>query len=153
MKKMMALRTHLAQSGCFHADGLETWVEDMQLKPRGKVVGESVLLHVLRYRAAFAIESYPYAQHPVEQFNAALMTWLAEHDNRSELDNADPDISVDVWDDHTASLELTLTFEESVFIVPDEAGSIQYRGQLWSLRDPELSVAEVGDVEASRANG
>jgi hypothetical protein len=148
MKKMIELRQHLAQSGCFHADGLETWVEDMQLKPRGKVVGESVLLHVLRYRAVFAIASYPYKQHPVEQFNATLMTWLAEHDDRSDLDNADPDISVDVWDDHTASLELTLMFNEEVYITPDDNGSIEFKGTRWSLLESQISVAEACDIEA-----
>lgn len=148
MKKLVELRKHLAQSGCFHADGLETWVEDMQLKPRCKVVGESVLLHVLRYRAAFAIENYPYKQHPVEQFNATLMTWLAEYDDRSNLDNADPDISVDVWDDHVASLELTLTFEEEVYMTPDNSGSIEFKGVRWALLEPQFSIAETGDLEA-----
>ena len=153
MKKMTALRTHLANLGCFNAGALEAWVEDMTLKSRGKKHGEAVLLHTLRYQAVFAIDQYPYKRHPVEMFNAALMTWLAEHDDRSELDNSDPDIGVDVFDDDTAGLELSLSFEEDVFIIPDEQGMIEFLGERWSLQDPELWIAESGELDSRTTDG
>lgn len=146
MKKMMALRSALVATGCFNADSLVTWVEDMQLKVRGKQQGDAILLHTLVYQAVFSIERYPYKQHPIEHFNAILVTWLSENDDRSELDNSDPDIDVNVLDDSTADLELTLTFEEDVYIIPDDDGTIEFKDRMWALKDPAYWIAESGDV-------
>jgi hypothetical protein len=81
------------------------------------------------------------------------MTWLAEHDDRSQLSDPDPDIGVDVFDDDTAGLEISLSFEEDVFIIPDEQGMIDFLGERWSLQDPELWVAESGELDSRTTDG
>lgn len=142
MKQLTALRKHLVESGLFNQEDLDTWTEDIGIKGRGKVDGERVLLHEISYRAVFVIETYAYKKHPIELLLTTVITWLMENDDRSELDDSDPSVSPDVLDDDTASLELTINFEEDVYIVPDENGPILFKGKNWSLGDGEIDVAE-----------
>ncbi len=57
-----------------------------------------------------------------------------------------PEINVDVWDKHTADVEITLMFEEDVYIAEDENGGIEYAGRRWKLEKPEHDIAESFDL-------
>ena len=142
MKQLAALRQYLVESEFFNSEELETWTEDIDIKARGKLIGEKVLLHEIAYRAVFAIEKYAYKQQPIELLNATLITWLMENDDRSELEDPDPSISPSLLDDETASLEITVNFEEEVYIEPAENGPIFFKGKHWALSDGEVDVAE-----------
>ncbi len=143
MKKMGLLRAFLALQ---HYQKFETWVENIRLQTRGSYEGNRVLLHTMEYRAVFSIEGYTYRKYPIELFNARLLTWLADNDDREELSDSSPNITIDLINDDIADIELTLQFEEDVYITESEGGPIEYCGRTWALEEPEHDVAESSEV-------
>lgn len=146
MKKLVSLRSYLEPLYPYKFD---SWVEDMTLKGRGSVEGNKVLLHTLEYRAVISMESFAYQEASIELFSARLLTWLADNDDRSELNDKDPDISCTLLDDEVAEIEVTLQFEEDVYISESEGGAIEYADRTWDLVEPEHDVAESCDVMVS----
>jgi len=148
MKKMGALRSFLVGCHMFHHEKLDVWAENLSLQMRGKMEGNRVSLHRMTYRAVFSIEHYEYQKNSIDLLSARLITWLADNDKRSDMSEGDrtPEINVDVWDKHTADVEITLTFEEDVYIVEDESGGIEYAGRRWKLEKPEHDIAESFDL-------
>ena len=148
MKKLGLLRTFLELQKYKKFDA---WVENIELKTRGSNEGNKVLLHTMEYRAVFSIEGYAYQKYPIELFNARLLTWLADNDDRQDLEDSSPNITIDLLDNETADIELTLQFEEDVYITEIEGGPIEYAGRTWALEEPEHDVAE--SFELIVANG
>lgn len=146
MKKMAALRAFLESTNSFHKNQFDAWVENIEQTSRGKFEGNKVLLYTSEYRAVYSIERYAFCKYPIELFHARLITWLADNDDRSEMDEKEPQIAVDLLDDETADIEITLMFAEDVYIAPSETGPIEYAGQRWALDDPDYDVAESFDL-------
>lgn len=146
MKKMAALRAFLESTNSFHKNQFDAWVENIEQTSRGKFEGNKVLLYTSEYRAVYSIERYAFCKYPIELFHARLITWLADNDDRSDMDEKEPQIAVDLLDDETADIEITLMFEEDVYIAPSEAGPIEYAGQRWALDDPDYDVAQSFDL-------
>lgn len=147
MKKMIALRAYLeGLEFCHRIEKIDAWVEDIEQTTRGKYEGNSVLLYTLKYRAVFSIESFVYSKDPIELLHTRLIAWLADNDDRSDMDDKELSISPDVLDKHTADIEITLMFEEDVYITESENGQIEYGGKTWELADPEHDIAESFDL-------
>jgi len=148
MKKMGALRAHLVACRMFQHEKLMVWAENIALEVRGKCEGNRVLLHRMSYRAVFSIEHYEYQKHSIDLLSARLITWLEDNDNRSDMSEEDrtPDIAVDVYDNNTADVEITLMFEEDVYIAQSENGGIEYAGKRWTLETREHDIAESFDL-------
>ncbi|WP_067095583.1 phage tail protein [Marinomonas atlantica] len=146
MKKFGQLTEFLRDSGMIQTNKMDQWVENIQLRGSGKYDGTNVLLYTQQYRAVFSIEHYAYKRYPVEQLFAQLVTWLSENDDRSELDDPDLNIDVDVLDNDTADIEITVQFEEDVYITETEGGNITMKGKAWGLADPAYDIAESAQV-------
>lgn len=147
MKKMTALRTFLeGLDFCHRIEKFDAWVEDIEQTTRGKYEGNSVLLYTLKYRAVFSIEGFVYSKDSIELLHTRLITWLADNDDRSEMDDKEPSISPDILDKHTADIEITIMFEEDVYITESENGQIEYAGKTWELADPVHDIAEAFDL-------
>ncbi|MEO9655911.1 phage tail protein [Marinomonas sp.] len=146
MKKMAALRTHLETTSCFKFEQFDAWVEALEQTTRGKNEGNRVLLYTMEYRAVFSIERFAYQKFPIEILHAKLITWLADNDERSDMEDKEPKVVFDIFDDHTADVEITLMFEEDVYISPSEQGNIEYAGGSWALEDADHDVAETFDL-------
>lgn len=144
MKKYVALTSFLKSLKLPGKQG--QWIENIELQVKGTYDGTKVLLHTMQYRAVFSIEDYAYRRHSIELLEAQLVTWLGDNDDRSELDDPMPNIDVDVLDDDTADVEITLQFEEDVYIVEAEDGPIVFKGKRWQLENPEHDIAESGNV-------
>ena len=147
MKKMIALRTFLeGLSFCHKKEKFDAWVEDIEQTTRGKYEGNHVLLYTMKYRAVFSIEGFVYSKEPIELLHTRLIAWLADHDDRSDMDDKELNISPDILDEDTADIEITLVFEEDVYISESENGQIEYAGTRWELSDPEHDIAESFDL-------
>ncbi|MDE8603902.1 phage tail protein [Marinomonas sp. RSW2] len=150
MKKMIALRSYLESlSFCHRIEKLDVWAEDLEQTTSGKYDGNSVLLYTMKYRAVFSVEGFVYSKDPIELLHTRLITWLADNDKRSDMEDAELNISPEVLDKHTANIEITIMFEEDVYIVENEAGQIEYAGRTWELADPEHDIAESFDLLSS----
>lgn len=146
MKKMAALRAFLESTKSFRKEQFDAWAEEVEQTTRGKDEGNRVLLYSMRYRAVFSIERLAYCHYPFELLHAHLITWLANNDDRSDMEDKEPKVIVDVLDEKTADIEITVWFEEDVYISPSETGSIEYAGRLWDLEETADDVAESFDI-------
>lgn len=149
MQKVTQLHTYLASAGLFSADQLSSWVEEVNVKVGGKDEGDRILLFRQTYRAVFLVESYQYSLNDIEKLNAHVAIWLAENDDRTDLDDASLTLAIDVLDDDLADVELTLMFDEDVYISPNDDGDIPYQEKIWSLEEAEYTVAESATVETA----
>lgn len=144
MKKFTALTAFIGKLP--HGGKLDQWPENIELKVSGKFDGTKVLLHTMSYRAVYSIEGYVYNQYPIEQLSAQLVTWLGDNDDRANLEDTMPSIEADLLDNETANIEITLQFEDDVYITPHEDGEIIYNGQRWRLESKEYDIAESASV-------
>lgn len=149
MEKMTQLANYLASQNMFSSRQLSRWVEEVNLKVGAKDEGERVLLHRSQYRAVLLVENYNYASNAIDLFNAHVAIWLAENDERSDLNNPHPSLAIDVLSSRYADLELTLEFEEEVYISRTNRGGLTYNGQSWRLEKADYDVAESATVSAS----
>ncbi len=146
MKKLAALRTFLESTDYFHKNKFEAWAEGIEQVLRGGMEGNRVLLCTMTYRAVYSIEDYAFCKYPFEILHARLITWLADNDDRSDMKDREPRITCDLMDDEVADIEISLNFEEDVYITEDENGDIEYFGKMWRLDAPDHDVAESFDL-------
>lgn len=146
MKKLAALRSFLESTKYFHKNKFDAWAEDIEQVLRGKMEGNRVLLCTMNYRAVCSIEDYAFCKYPFEILHARLITWLADNDDRSDMKDREPRITCDLMDDEVADIEISLNFEEDVYITEDESGDIEYFGKKWRLDAPAHDVAESFDL-------
>lgn len=144
MKKFVDLTAFISQLP--HGGNQAQWPENIELKVSGKYDGDKVLLHTMKYRAVFSIEGYNYTAYSIEQLSAQIVAWLGTNDDREELDDPMPGIDADILDDLTADIEITVEFEEDVYITPHEEGEIEYGGRRWRLENREHDIAETASV-------
>ncbi|EAQ66471.1 hypothetical protein MED121_07300 [Marinomonas sp. MED121] len=149
MQKLEALTLYITDKMDLSAEAISAQVTSMVLKPKGRDEGNQVLLHSLCYQATLNLIGFPYQAEEIARFNAHLMTWLADHDDREALDDAYPAISLDLQDTQTANLGLSLAFEEWVYITSSADGELEYGGQNWSLSTAEMDLALSAEVAAS----
>jgi hypothetical protein len=152
MQKIEALKNYLAEKTDIAADAITAQLKSMVLKPQGSDEGNQVLIYSLSYQAVLSLIGFPYQIAEIARFNVHLMTWLADQDDRDNLEHAFPNITLELQDAHTANLELNLAFEEEVYITPSVEGEIEYGGQMWVLGTAEMDLALTAEVSASLAN-
>jgi hypothetical protein len=151
MKRLRELTEFLMGLNYVAAEQLDSWADNPELIPLLESKGPGGLtVYDVRYDAVVVIERYPHQRHPAELLFAQIVVWLDQADpDRYDQDNlANPRIDVDILDNGTADLELTIPFVESVDAVPDPDGPIEWNGQRWQLADAEIWIAEQGGVAA-----
>lgn len=148
LAKMQALATFLINQNLFAAEQFDYWMENGSNEYSGKKVGNGFLISRFRYDAVFNIERYSQS---ADLFLVLLSVWLMENDcDRSALGLPMPDVDVTPLDDTTVDLEIKVTFDEGITIVPDHEGLIMYRGSRYSVAPAVISDANkvgVGDSQ------
>jgi len=152
MQKLEALKNYLITKSNLSVEAISAQVQSMVLKPQGSDEGNQVLLHTLCYQASLNLIGFPYEAQEIARLNAHLMTWLADQDDRKELKDAFPSITLDLQDEQTANLEMSLAFEERVYISPNTMGEIEYGGKMWELGMAEMDLALDAEVTANLAS-
>ena len=148
MIKLGLLTTFLASLDMVAAENIDSWVEDPRIIPSGCVVSgnaEGIILFRQEYNAVFSIERFPHKRHHVNELFGQVCAWLINNDgDREEI--AQPQIDVDILDDDTADIEITISFTEDVEAIKDPAGLIVVGGETYSLGAVVVDVAEEGDI-------
>lgn len=153
MKQIAAITAFLTGLDLVAAENIDAWVENPQIEAAGSMRGaNSVLLFRQKYDAVISIERFPHKVHPVELLFAHLTTWLMDNDGeRSDGSEAVIQNEVDVLDDSTADIVLTIDFIEDVTAIEDAAGPIALAGKTYKLADADIWYAETGGVVAEAA--
>lgn len=121
---------------------------NLKMIPAAKELGlGQVRLSVIRYDAELIWERFPYRECDPRLLMALLEVWLAAGEEKRELfghvgiTNADPDWDIELIDEETAIVAVTVPMAEALIIVPDEAGNIPYQGGRYRLADAEIWTA------------
>jgi hypothetical protein len=148
MKQLAAITEFLIGLDLVAAEQIDSWVEDPQIVPAGTIrTNDALVIYRQTYTAVIAIERFPHRVHPAELLFAQISAWLIEHDG-NRFDNQDAKLTTDVeiMDDDTADITVSIDFSEEVEIVQDPGGPIYLNGFHWRLADAVINYAVTGDV-------
>jgi hypothetical protein len=148
MKKLAAITEFLLGLDLVAAEQIDSWVENPQIVPAGTVkTNDSLVIYRQTYTAVIIVERFPHRVHPAELLFAHISAWLMDNDGE-RFDNQDAKITTDVeiMDDGTADIEISIDFIEEVEIVQDSGGPIYLNGFHWRLAEAVIDYALTGDV-------
>lgn len=144
--KMQALADFLKAQNLFAAENFDYYMENGTSEVTSKRLGKGFEISRFRYDAIFSVERYV---GDADLFLVLINIWLMEHDtNRDQLELDSPKVDVTPLDDSSVDLEVSITFDESITIVPDDAGPILFKGARYSVAPAEIIAARkvaVGD--------
>lgn len=126
--------------------GFSSLMDEMRVVPAAKDLGQGQHRQaVIRYSALLSWERFPYRLCPPQLLVALMEAWLDDHGSEvmDELGitDAEPDWDISVEDEETATVVLTMPLVEELVIKQDDNGAIPWRGERWSLAEPEVWTA------------
>jgi hypothetical protein len=140
MRKLQQLTAFLMQATGLPRESFDSFVDRGDLLPTGKDLGHGLEVARFQYDASVYLYGYPGDGHLVL---ALVMAWLQQADTEREQQGlGDPRIEIAILDADTADVEISVTFNEGIELVPDAAGRIPYRGSRWSVTDVPVDVAD-----------
>ena len=160
------MKTHLDSLTDFFAENVpkraqlsfDSQVDGMQVISAAKNLGnDQHRLSVVRYDALISWERFPFRLVAPQLLIALLEVWLDEVASplldESGIANTDAQWDVTLEDAETATVVLTIPLADELVIKPDENGDIPYRGERWSLVDPEIWTALSATVYGADESG
>ncbi|MGB3222533.1 MAG: phage tail protein [Desulforhopalus sp.] len=145
MEKLKLLAGHLESLPGITRDQMEAFADLGKLVPTGKDLGQGLEVGRFKYDAVVSIERCP--ARIASLLLSSLLIWLAENDPDRDLSElTDPDIDITLEDEQTVFVQITVEFDEPLFIVADPDGPISYDGQKWRVDMVPVDVAE--DLES-----
>lgn len=148
LEKMQALATHLKSQNLFAAEQFDYWMENGTSEYTCKRHGNGFVISRFRYDAVLSVERYSQS---ADLFLALLSVWLMDNDcERDQLELPMPEVDVTALDDQLVDLEVKITFDEQVMIVPDDEGQIVFNGNRYSIAPAVITDANkvaVGDTQ------
>ena len=154
LEKMKALATFLLEQDLFAPEQFDYWMENGSNEYASKKVGNGFLICRFRYDAVFSVERYSDSDDDTDSadlFLVLLSVWLMENDDgRSDLALPMPSVEVNPLDDQSVDLEVKVTFDEGITIVPDDNGKVLFRGNRYSVVPAVITDASkvgVGDTQ------
>lgn len=148
LEKMQAFATHLLSKGLFAAEQFDYWMQNGTNEYASKKHGNGFVISRFRYEAVFSVERYSQS---ADLFLVLLSVWLMDNDcERNNLELPMPEVDVTPLDDHTVDVEVKITFEENITIVPDDEGVVMWGGKRYSVVQAVITPADkvgVGDTQ------
>lgn len=126
-------------------------LDEMKFIPAAKDYGLGQYRQaVIRYDAVLSWGRFPYRLCPPQLLMSLLAAWLDDADrellDEVGLTEAEPDWDVSVEDEETATVVLTVPMAEELVIQKDENGAIPWRGERWTLVNPDIWIATTAHI-------
>ena len=126
--------------------GFTSLIDEMRIIPAAKDLGLGQCRQaVIRYSAQLAWERFPYRLCPPQLLVSLMEAWLDDYGStvmdELGITDAEPEWDVSPEDEETAVVVLTMPLVEELVIRQDENGAVPWRGERWSLVDPEVLTA------------
>ena len=136
----------------------DSQIDGMQVISAAKDLGnDQYRLSVLRYEAQLSWQGFPFRITAPQLLIALLEVWLDEVASplldEFGIANTDADWDVVIEDAKTATVVLTIPLVDELVIKPDENGDIPYRGERWSLVEPEIWTALSATIYGADESG
>ncbi|ATI63797.1 phage tail protein [Salmonella enterica] len=132
-----------------------SYMENVTLLDGGRDLGLGEMVGAIQYEAVLEWERFPYRLCQPQRVFALVLAWLDEQASslRSTLELPPPEIEVELIDEETAYVVVSVQVVEPLGLVPNEQGDIPWRGQRWSVESPEIWTAEQGRLFAVDESG
>lgn len=111
---------------------------------------EQYQLAVMQFDAVLSWERWPYRECDPRNLCALLLVWQTSQDEQpfmdAGLDMELPVLDIDIIDQGTATVVVTVKMAESLTLIEDSQGAIPFDGKRWRLADPEIWFASQASV-------
>ncbi|WP_312156320.1 phage tail protein [Lelliottia nimipressuralis] len=125
--------------------GADAWMDNIQLVRTSKALGlGQQLIGERRYDGVLGWDRWPYRDYSPDLIFALVNAWLDEFGNerRHQLGLGDPEPYVEIVDNQTAIITISVPLVDQIPMVPDEKGLIRYFGKRYSLKEPVIHTAQ-----------
>ncbi|MFE8047593.1 phage tail protein [Brenneria goodwinii] len=138
--------------------GFDSLMDEVSFIPAQRDLGEGQYqLAVMQFDAVLSWERFPYRECDPRNLCALLLVWQTNQDEQpfmdAGLDMELPTLDIDVIDQKTAVVVVTLKLAESLAIVEDAKGIIPFDGKRYRLADPEIWFATEGQIFGADETG
>lgn len=138
--------------------GFDSFMDEVSFIPARRDLGEDQYqLAVMKFDAVLSWERWPYRVCDPRNLCALLLVWQEGQDDvpymDAGLDMELPKLDVDVRDQDSAIVVVSLQLAESLAIVADDTGIIPFEGRRWRLTHPEIWQATSGHLFGADADG
>ncbi|MGL1932186.1 MAG: phage tail protein [Desulfotalea sp.] len=149
MKLLQALTAYIAALPGVNRDSMEGFADLGTLIPTGIDHGHGFEIGKFKYDAVISIEDYPAEQGAL--LLPALIIWVAENDpDRERAGLSDMEVDITMTDQETVFVQISITFNESLFVIEDKQGPLSFMGKKWKVADVPIDVAtKLNSIEKS----
>lgn len=142
MLKLQRLTQYLLSHDMVRLEQVDSVAQAGTLVPDLKDTESGLRIGFWRYTGVIEMERY---KGQPEYLMAVVLTWLHGNDTDRE-DLSQPGFDIDPPNDNGADLDITVEFQEPVYLVEDENGPFEVNGERYGLGDYDLWIAEKGEV-------
>lgn len=144
MIKLKALTKYLIACRLVPSEQLDSWADQVNLDLIWKPDVDGMRMGDMRYSATIALERFD--DHP-SRLMALVGSWLEANDpNRDRDELPAPKFDISMLDNDLADVDITLEFNEPLYLAEDPAGEIEAHGKTWAFVPFDLWIAEHGEV-------
>ena len=144
MIKLQALTKYLIACRLVPSEQLDSWADQVNLDLIWKPDVDGMRMGDMRYSATIGLERFD--DHP-SRLMALVGSWLEANDpNRDRDELPAPKFDISMLDNDLADVDITLEFNEPLYLAEDPAGEIEAHGKTWAFVPFDLWIAEHGEV-------
>lgn len=144
MIKLKALTKYLIACRLVPSEQLDSWADQVNLDLIWKPDVDGMRMGDMRYSATIVLERFD--DHP-SRLMALVGSWLEANDpNRDRDELPAPKFDISMLDNDLADVDITLEFNEPLYLAEDPAGEIEAHGKTWAFVPFDLWIAEHGEV-------
>ncbi|MFS7359974.1 phage tail protein [Rahnella inusitata] len=130
----------------FKGAGFSSYMDELHFIPAQRDLGlDQYRMAIIRYNAVLAWDRFPYRIYDPRNLAALLLAWLMQSDRslyeEVGIDAELPEFDIDLVDEETAVLIITLPMVEELSVIKDDKGNIPLDGARWRLADPTIWFA------------
>lgn len=148
MKQLARITQFVTCLNLVAAEQIDSWIDKLKIAPSAtsKGIGGAVIYRQ-SYSISLFIERYPHKVHSAELLFAHISGWLIDNDGeRFDQKDADIEVEIDILDDETADIMISIDFIEEVGITEDPGGDIRFNGKYWRIAEPVINYALTGII-------
>lgn len=138
--------------------GFDSFMDEISFISAQRDLGEGQYqLAVMQFDALLSWERWPYRECDPKNLCALLLVWQTEQDEQpfmdAGLDRELPILDVDVIDQDTATVVVSVKLAASLSVIEDENGIIPFDGKRWRLSEPEIWFASEAHIFGADETG
>ena len=144
MIKLKALTAYLIACRLVPSEQLDSWADQVNLDLIWKPDVDGMRMGDMRYSATIELERFD--DHP-SRLMALVGSWLEANDPSRDRDELPaPKFDISMLDNDLADVDITLEFNEPLYLAEDPAGEIEAHGKTWAFVPFDLWIAEHVEV-------